>query len=62
MLRVILKRTIYDAHSGMRTEGFSTVDIYSPEVEEKLKAGGFGPDGFDETQLIGVEVLPEVAA
>ena len=56
MLRIILKREQYDAHSGCREQNFITIDVEAPEVERALSSGGFGESGYDVTHIIGVEV------
>lgn len=57
-MRFILKRTIYDAHSGMRTENFFTVDAAVPFVESRLNGGGYGENGFDHTQFLVLRFCP----
>ena len=57
MIRAILKHKRKDQSSGAETEGLYTVDFNAPELEDELIKGGFGENGFDFNELIGVEVL-----
>lgn len=56
MVRFILKREQFDAHSGRRQESFHSLCIDVPELEHWLTGGGHGPSGFDYSQLVGVEI------
>ena len=56
MVRFILKRTVCDQHTNYIHEGFETIDIDVPQLEELLNRGGLGR-GFDETKLEGVELI-----
>jgi hypothetical protein len=61
MIRLILKRSILDTTFEQypdRADSFRTIDIECPELETALKSGGCGPNGFDQTQLVGIEVIP----
>ena len=61
MIRVILKRSTLDTTFEQypdRVDTFRTIDIECPEIEAALKSGGCGPRGFDQTQLVGIEVIP----
>jgi hypothetical protein len=53
MLRIILKRQIKEG--GLLSEGFETMDVDMPELEEKLKRGGFSENSYDYTTLVGIE-------
>lgn len=57
MLRFIVKREVFDEHSGQKSSGFRTIDIDVPELQAALTHGGFGESGYDETSLVGVEIL-----
>jgi hypothetical protein len=56
MIRFILKRHLYDNHSRMESEEFRTIDIDVPELQKILLSGGFGLEGHDRTELVGVEI------
>jgi len=56
MLRFILKNTYSCELTGDSGEILKTIDIDLPLLEEELKKGGFGENGFDKTELIGVEI------
>lgn len=61
MLRIILKRSTMDTTHEQypdRIDIFRTIDIDCPEVEKALQSGGWSPQGFDQTLLVGIEVLP----
>lgn len=58
MLRFIIRRRWKDQWSGLDDDGFETVDIDVPELEQILCAGGFGEKSYDMRSLAGVEVLP----
>ena len=57
MIRAILKYKRKDQNSGAETEGIYTIDFDAPELEKELSSGGFSENGYDFTELIGVEVL-----
>lgn len=60
MLRAILKREDYCVHQDRRSTAHFTLDFDCPELESILTAGGWGPEtGFDQTHLIGVEIIPK---
>lgn len=65
MLRFVLKKKTYDGieHRG---EYLKTLDADVPELERMLTSGGYGGgpngDSFEETMLVGVEVLAEARA
>lgn len=58
MLRFIIRRRCKDAHTGLDSEQFETIDINVPALEHVLMAGGHGAEGFDIRELVGVEILP----
>lgn len=58
MLRFIIIRRQKDAISGAEWEGHQTVDIEVPGLEAILTGGGYGENGYDNRELLGVEVLP----
>lgn len=61
-LRFILRRKLHDAHSGATHEGLFTIDAEVPELERALDRGGYGAgQGYDLTELVGVEVRHEGA-
>lgn len=55
MIRFILKHTVKDAASGAVKVRHETIDAHVPELEDKLRRGGMGPEGFDITELVGAE-------
>lgn len=57
MLRFIIKRHITDNISGLRKTLLETVDIDVPTLEKILSGGGWGENGSDSRELVGVEVL-----
>ncbi len=59
MLRFILVRRQYSAYDDRRSETFETVDVDVPEIEQRLRAGGYGESGFDQTSMVGVEIIEE---
>lgn len=59
MLRFILRRKTRDNESGLEGEGFYTIDADVPELERALGSGGIGHQGYDVTELIGVEQLED---
>jgi hypothetical protein len=62
MIRFILKREVYDALSGRRSDACFTIDAEAPELEAALRSGGHGESGFDQSSLLGVEVLDSAPA
>lgn len=59
MIRFILRRSTFDGSSGLRREDLQTLDIDVPELESLLLRGGYGPAGYDSTELVGAEVREE---
>ena len=59
MIRFIFKNSRRDCVSGWEGSQLFTIDIEVPEIERALTAGGYGESGYDRTELIGVEILPE---
>jgi hypothetical protein len=57
MLRFVLKTKVKDRWNGGEFERLSTLDIDCPELEEKL-GGGVDQGGYEITELVGVETLP----
>lgn len=57
MLRLIIRRRMKDSHNGLESEGFETVDMEVPELEQILLGGGMSDSGYDVRELAGVEVL-----
>ena len=58
MLRFVIKRTIHNEDMAYHSEGFKTIDIDVPELELILSSGGSGNGGYDESRLVGIEILP----
>ena len=58
MLRFILKTKFHDAYSGVTHSSLQTIDVDVPSLESALDRGGYGEQGYDFTELIGVEILP----
>lgn len=63
-LRVILRRDVgfYAPDASVKTTSHATIDVDAPEVEMALKSGGHGPDGYELTQVVGVEIIPTAPA
>lgn len=59
MLRFILKRETNNENIGYCGTGYDTILLDVPELETLLTRGGCGEGGFDETTLIGVEVVKD---
>ena len=59
MIRFILKHEGLDNNNGQEWDFFETVDIDLPILQNLLERGGRGPSGYDQTKLIGVEILME---
>ena len=57
MLRFILKQRVKNDISGVEFERLYTIDVDVPEVERALDSGGYGENGYDRTDLVGVEIL-----
>ncbi len=59
MLRFIVKRRVVD-HIGETNDVFHrTIDVELPELENILTSGGFGENGSDHSELVGVEIIEE---
>ena len=56
MLRFILETKQRDQHSGLETKALWTLDMQHEELEAALRCGGSSLNGFDHTDLVGVEV------
>ncbi|QDP50383.1 MAG: hypothetical protein Tp178MES00d2C33159851_173 [Prokaryotic dsDNA virus sp.] len=61
MLRFILRTEVKDPYNGARTTEFRTIDFYAPELASALSAGGRTEDGYEFTELVGVEILNYLA-
>ena len=57
MIRLILQRVIVDNTTGRETERFTTVDLVAPSLEALLEDIEGGPFGFEETRIIGHELI-----
>jgi hypothetical protein len=57
MLRFIIRKRFKDSASGYEGEGLFTVDVKLEKIEELLTMGGFGEDGYERCELVGVEVV-----
>ena len=58
MLRFVLKRKTNDVYSGAVFSTVFTIDANVPDLESALDRGGYGAEqGYDLTELVGVEVL-----
>ena len=58
MLRLIIRRRMKDQYTGLEIDGFETVDMDIPELEQILTGGGADGSGYDVRELSGVEVVP----
>ena len=60
MIRFILKRSRHDGSPfpGSEWEGYETIDLDVPKLEQALKRGGRGA-GHDITLLVGAELDPQ---
>ena len=59
MLRFICERIYYEGPNQPICKSHITVDFDVPELEQKLKSGGFGINHGEFTNLIGVEIIEE---
>lgn len=60
MIRFIIKKREYNAHSGAAWEEFYTIDQAVNELEDALTDGGHGGEsGYQIHELIGVEIIPD---
>jgi len=57
MLRFILKAKRRDDISGYCGETFYTIDGDLVSLEAVLKKGGFGENGYEAHELVGVEII-----
>lgn len=58
MIRFILRR--HGIAAGPRPwERLETLDLRAPELRALLCRGGFAEDTYDQTDLVGVEILPD---
>lgn len=57
MLRFILKCKIRDDIRGYCGESHYTIDGDITALEEALKRGGYGENGYECHELIGVEII-----
>ena len=57
MVRFIIKRKFKDNNDGFESESFRTIDLDVPELEQALNCGGFGPSGYDHSDLVGIEII-----
>jgi hypothetical protein len=60
MIRFVLKKTLHNEAINLHTEELKTIDIDVPALEEALKSAGSGPDGYDMTEFVGLEVLEDL--
>ncbi|HXP66898.1 MAG TPA: hypothetical protein VN815_15590 [Steroidobacteraceae bacterium] len=58
MIRFIIERSLQENICGMHSKTFETIDLDVPELEARLRAGGYGENGHDIRTLIGVEINP----
>jgi hypothetical protein len=58
MIRFIFKNQ-YKLANGFESQDYHTLDLKVPELEAKLREGGFGEDGWDTNTLVGVEIIKE---
>ena len=59
MLRFIVKNEFLDSTTQQYSEGYTTLDIDVPELEELLKRGGYGNGGYEQHTLIGIDENPK---
>lgn len=57
MLRFIVVNRFKCQVSGCESTRYETIDVDVPELEDRLRRGGSGENGYDVTDLVGVEVL-----
>lgn len=58
MIRFILHTRIKDRYNGLEQDFLRTLDADVPDLEALLLSGGLAPDGYEVTDLAGVEVFP----
>lgn len=61
MIRFILKRKTQDTYNGMQGESYETILLDVPELEALLIRGGCGEQGYDQTDLLGAEIVVALA-
>ncbi len=57
MLRFIVSKNWKDQVSGAEGQSFITIDGDITELEDRLRSGGFGENGYEHYHLIGVEII-----
>jgi hypothetical protein len=58
MLRFILRREMFSEVNQQRGRSMETLDAECPALERALMRGGCGESWFDQTELLGVVILP----
>lgn len=58
MIRFIIRIKWRDGHSGAEGEHFRTLDLDMPDLKDALSIGGYGENGYEMAELVGVEMLP----
>lgn len=57
MLRFLVKCKSADKISGYEYKSYYTIDAIVEGLEQALSKGGYGENGFEAHELIGVEIL-----
>ena len=57
MIRFICRHNWKDSISGAESHSLFTIDAEIPEIESVLTKGGFGENGYEFNECIGVEVV-----
>lgn len=60
MIRFILKRKHRDNISGAEWTEMETFESHFSPLQAALQRGGMGQDGYDLTELVGVEIVGAV--
>jgi len=56
VLRFIIRHERKDTATQLVSQAYSTLDVACELLEDRLRAGGMGDEGYDYAELIGVEL------
>ncbi len=57
MIRFLMVRKQMDSCTGVAWSSFYTIDEDTEALERDLQSGGRGENGYDLTELLGVEII-----